>query len=97
MNKVNLIKNYIIQIALIQFPFLNLPGIKQIFTYMLGRILDKIETEGKIFISFSLIDANVNKQVKEYEEALERFKKGEINESNLDEVKNKLRDLVKFP
>ena len=97
MNKVNLIKNYIIQIALIQFPFLNLPGIKQIFTYMLGRILDKIETEGEIFISFSLIDDNVNKQVKEYEEALERFKKGEINESNLDEVKNKLRDLIKFP
>jgi hypothetical protein len=97
MNKVNLIKNYIVQIALIQFPFLNLPGIKQIFTYMLGRILDKIETEGEIFISFSLIDDNVNKQVKEYEEALERFKKGEINESNLDEVKNKLRDLIKFP
>jgi hypothetical protein len=97
MNKVNLIKNYIVQIALIQFPFLNLPGIKQIFTYMLGRILDKIETEGSIFISFSLIDDNVNKQVKEYEEALERFKKGEINESNLDEVKNKLRDLIKFP
>jgi hypothetical protein len=64
---------------------------------MLGRILDKIETEGSIFISFSLIDDNVNKQVKEYEEALERFKKGEINESNLDEVKNKLRDLIKFP
>jgi hypothetical protein len=97
MNKVNLIKNYIVQIALIQFPFLNLPGLKQIFTYMLGRILDKIETEGEIFISFSLIDDNVNKQVKEYEEALERFKKGEINESNLDEVKNKLRDLIKFP
>jgi len=64
---------------------------------MLGRILDKIKTEGEIFIYFSLIDDNVNKQVKEYEEALERFKKGEINESNLDEVKNKLRDLIKFP
>lgn len=64
---------------------------------MLGRVLDKIETEGKIFISFSLIEASVNKQVKEYEEAIERFKKGEINESNLDEVKNKLRDLIKFP
>jgi len=95
--KINPIKNYIIQIALIQFPFLNLPGLKQIFTYMLGRILDKIKTEGEIFIYFSLIDDNVNKQVKEYEEALERFKKGEINESNLDEVKNKLRDLIKFP
>lgn len=97
----DMIEKYIISISLVQFPFLGLPVIKQIYTAIIKKVLSTIEDEGKLYIQFKLIDIDIKKKEKEFSESVNKLKKGEISDETekkklLNEVKTKLSDLINF-
>ena len=101
---VDLSAEYIIKIALVEFPFLNIPVINQLFTFMVKRILSKIKAEGQLLIGFKLIDNEVEVQKDEYNHALEELNKvlsgphtEEQKHEAIKQTKDKLRNLVRFP
>ena len=99
----NILKEYILKISFIEFPFLNLPIIKQVYSFIITRIIAKLEIEGKLYIDFKKIDNEVSIQDNEYNQAIKNLK--EVLNSNkteeekneyLQEAKKRLRDLIRM-
>jgi hypothetical protein len=101
---IEMMSEYIIDITLIEFPWLNIPVVKQIFKFVIKRVLSRINQEGQLSISFSFTDAERADKRKKYEAAIEELKS--VTESDaspekkkeaLQETKNKMRELIRFP
>lgn len=100
----SVLEEYIVRIAIAQVPFLGLPIIKQIFAYILSKVLEKVEGEGQLLISFKMIDVEIDKEVKEYKDAIESLKvanttgvSDEERQLALKLAKDKLRALIRMP
>jgi len=99
------ISDYFITMAIVEFPFLALPVIKQMFSFIVKRVISKIQGEGKLFISFSFIDKEVEKQMEEYKRAITELRdivesatiiSGERKNEALNKAKEKLRNLIRM-
>jgi hypothetical protein len=95
---------YLVKLAIIEFPVLGIPIIKQIFTFIVMRIISRAKNEGELMISFAFIDKEVNHKKELYAEAVTKLKevmKSEIDEEKkneaLEETRKRLRDLIRFP
>lgn len=95
---------YLLKIAFIEFPWLNIPVVKQIFSYVIKKMLSKIQSEGELMISFSFIDSETEVKRKKYEDSINQLKSvlsSDLTQEKKDEVieetKKRLRDLIRFP
>ncbi len=95
---------YFIKIAIVELPWIGLPVIKQVFSYVIKSILSKVHDEGQIAISFAFIDREIDNKRELYQEAVTKLK--EVLETDvpedkkneaLEETKKRLRDLIRFP
>ena len=97
---IDLAKEYIVKIAIVEFPFLALPVINQMFTFIVDKVLSRVENEGQLLISFSEINNRNNAQKEEYEASLKKLSEAKTQEEKneaLRVAKSRLRDLIKFP
>ena len=101
---VDLAGEYLVKLAIVEFPFLALPIVKQTFSYLVKKIISKSQEEGQLMISFVFIDREVAHKNSMYVEAVTKLK--EVLESDipeekkneaLEETKKRLRDLIRFP
>jgi hypothetical protein len=101
---IDLMGEYLVKLAIIEFPFLSLPVLKQIFSFIVKRIISRTKDEGELMISFAFIDKEIGEKKEIYNEAVTKLK--EVLESNtteekkdeaLEETKKRLRDLIRFP
>jgi hypothetical protein len=101
---VDLAGEYLVKLAIAEFPFLAFPIIKQTFSYLVKKIISKSQEEGQLMISFVFIDKEVAHKNTLYVEAVTKLK--EVLESDipeekkneaLEETKKRLRDLIRFP
>jgi translation initiation factor 2 beta subunit (eIF-2beta)/eIF-5 len=99
----SLASEYAMEIAMTEFPFLRLPVIRQIFTFIINRIVSKIQNEGKLAISFNFTNNEISQQLSKYNEAIEKLKKAdeinnpEMKEAIINDAKDTLRNLIRFP
>lgn len=95
--------DYIIKIAIIQFPFLALPFIKQVFTIVMKKVLNIAKNEGKIMITFKLIDLETEEEKNEYERAINNLRNlphdapKEVKDEAIKNAKDRLSRLIRFP
>jgi hypothetical protein len=96
--------DYFVRAAIVRFPFLGLPIIKQIFTFIIKNTISKIESEGELMIRFKFIDKDVDERNHEYTKVINELK--QINENGatedekriaLQNAKDRLRNLIRFP
>ena len=101
---VDLAGEYLVKLAIVEFPFLALPVIKQTFSYLVKKIISKSQEEGQLMISFVFIDREAAHKNSMYVEAVTKLKEvlesdipeGKKNDA-LEETKKRLRDLIRFP
>jgi hypothetical protein len=101
---VDLAGEYLVKLAIAEFPFLALPVVKQSFSYLVKKIISKSQEEGQLMISFVFIDKEVAHKNTLYVEAVTKLKEvldSDIPEEKkneaLEETKKRLRDLIRFP
>lgn len=101
---IDLLGDYFIRLSIVEFPFLGLPVIYQIYSYIVKKIVSRIEKEGELKISFAFIDRDVSIRKEEYNLAIEELKQvinsetsQEIKNEALNNAKNRIRDLIRFP
>ena len=101
---VEVMGEYIIKIALVEFPWLNLPVVRQVFSFVLKRIISRVSAEGQLAISFSFTDREIAAKKEKYEEAVDTLKEAinsnatqEKKNEAIEETKKRLRDLIRFP
>jgi hypothetical protein len=101
---VELAGEYLIGLAILEMPFLGLPIVKQIFSYIVKKIISRSEREGELMISFRFIDKETKEKHQKYQEAIKEFK--EVMNNNpteekkneaIEETKKRLRNLIRFP
>lgn len=101
---VDLAGEYLMGLAIVEFPFLGLPLVKQIFSYIVKKIISRSEREGELMISFRFIDKETKEKHNKYQEVMKEFK--QVMNSNpteekkneaIEETKKRLRDLIRFP
>lgn len=95
---------YIIKLSIVEFPFLGLPIIKQMYSYIIQKVVGKIKDEEQLFITFAIIDSDVQGRKKEYDTAVDNLKEvlqspvsEERKNEALEETKKRLRNLIRFP
>ena len=95
---------YFIKIAIVEFPWIGLPVVKQLFGYVIKSILSKVQNEGELAISFAFIDREIDNKRELYQEAVTKLKEvletdvpEEKKNEALEETKKRLRDLIRFP
>jgi glycyl-tRNA synthetase beta subunit len=96
---IDLAKEYIVKIAVIEFPFLALPVVNQLFNFFVDRLLSRIEAEGILHLQFNAIDEENEKKLEEYNKALKNLEDAKSEEEKneaLKEAKSRLGDLIKF-
>lgn len=98
------LEQYILTLSFIEFPFLALPVIKQIYSAIISRIIKLLENEGKIHIDFIAIDAEISSQKEQYNKTIIELKEvlasntmsEEAKHEYLQEAKKKLRDIIRM-
>lgn len=91
--------------AIAQFPFLGLPIIKQIFTHIVSKMMNRADKEGTLKISFHFIDKDYDGKNDALNAATEEFKKVLIEAPNdlerkriaREEYKKTLKALARLP
>lgn len=101
---IDILGDYFIRLSVVQFPFLGLPLIYQLYSYVVKKIVTRIEKEGELKISFAFIDKEISVRKEEYNIAIDELKKVLTSDSSLEtkndaliKTKNTIRDLVRFP
>jgi hypothetical protein len=101
---VEVMGEYFIKLAIIEFPWLNIPVVKQVFSFVVKKVLAKIRSEGELVISFAFIDKETEGRRVLYEEAVDKLKQvlessptQEKKDEALEETKKRLRALIRFP
>lgn len=101
---VDLMGEYLVKLAIVEFPPLGLPVVRQLFSFIVKRIISRAKDEGELMISFAFIDKEIGEKKELYNEAVTKLK--EVLESDtteekkneaLEETKKRLRDLIRFP
>lgn len=101
---VDLMGEYLVKLAIVEFPPLGLPVVRQLFSFIVKRIISRAKDEGELMISFAFIDKEIGEKKELYSEAVTKLK--EVLESDtteekkneaLEETKKRLRDLIRFP
>ena len=95
---------YLIALAIAQFPFLGLPVVKQVMSYAIKKILARVEDEGELKIAFHFIDKETGEKKDEYVKSMEQYK--EVLKTNptqeqknvaREEAKKRLATLIRYP
>jgi|688.fasta_scaffold1874718_2 hypothetical protein len=101
---VDVTSEYLIKIAILQFPFLAIPVVKQIFSFIVKNVISKVESEGVLQISFTYIDIETNEKKDAYVVAVNNLKEilasdKTVEEKNeaIQETKKRLRTLIRMP
>lgn len=97
------LKKAAISKMLVAFPFLNIPVIKQIFTFFTDKLLDKFYETLKEKQAFFIIDFKTQRELNEYNDALNELEttlgttndEGKINEAR-ENFEKRLGDLISF-
>lgn len=79
-------------------PFLNIPVLKQVISFLITKLFEKIYEEIKIYGGIFIVNIEVNGQVKKYDEAVQALKnsKPEDRENALQKHRDALRNLITF-
>jgi hypothetical protein len=101
----SLAAKYLIALGIAEVPFLGLPIIKQIFTFIVNRIIGKASNEGELMISFKFIDNDKDERNGQYKEALKEWRQVATNSTisqeeknaKLEEARKRMGDLIRFP
>jgi hypothetical protein len=96
--------DYLIGLAMVKFPFLGLPFIKQAFNLIVKNIIEDNEERGELLIKWFFIDKESDAKKDEYNKALAEFeevKKNNPTKEQRDEALKKTRErmgkLIRFP
>jgi hypothetical protein len=101
---VELAGEYLVNLAIVEIPLLGLPVVKQIFSYIVKKIVARSENEGELWIAFKFIDKESKEKNEQYKDAIKDLE--EVLASNpteekkneaLEETKKRLRNLIRFP
>jgi glycyl-tRNA synthetase beta subunit len=96
---IDLAKEYIVKIAMLEFPFLALPVVNHVFSFFVDRILARIEAEGQLHLQFRAIDQENERKLEDYNEAIKKLDNAQTEEEKneaLKEAKSRLGDLISF-
>lgn len=89
-----------IKLAQAEVPFLALPIISGIFSFIVGRIADWIYRSLENFVAFKIIDNQVGSQVDEYKKAIESLHASVVTNQGVDDAREKykaaLKNLIKY-
>jgi hypothetical protein len=97
--------DYFVKLAILQFPFLGLPVVKQAFGFIVKKVFSKIQSEGELIIAFKFIDQEREQSRIQYDTAIEELKEVLASQTTTQEqkdealkvAKEKLRNLIRFP
>lgn len=100
----DILVDYFIWLSIVEFPFLGLPVVREMYSYIVRKVMTRFKNEGELHISFAFIDKDVSIKKEEYKIAITQLKEvinsaatEEQKNDALKEAKNRIRNLIRFP
>lgn len=99
-----LLGDYFIRLSIIEFPFLGLPIVREVYSHIVRKVITRFKNEGELYISFAFIDKDISIKKEEYKIALNQLEEvmksdatKEKKDEALQEAKDRIRNLIRFP